>query len=66
LNHKNEPETDGVPVPAGECGVCPQWLFEPRSADFGADPTYCRTWKSSRWTASLRMVLVFHNPGFNG
>ena len=35
--------TDGFPVQAGECGVCPQLLFEPRIADSGADTTYFRT-----------------------
>src|ERR1700693_4264801 len=35
--------TDGFPVRAGECGVFPQLLFEPRIAACGADPTYSRT-----------------------
>src|ERR1700674_4568378 len=37
--------TDGFPVRAGECGVKPQLLFEPRIADCEADPTYSRTRK---------------------
>ena len=41
--HKGATRADGVPVRAGECGVCPQGLSEPRHADSGADPTYSRT-----------------------
>src|SRR5262245_55951845 len=35
----------GDPVPAGECGEAPRFLYELRSATPGADPTYSRTYE---------------------